>query len=84
MEKQLFERIEKEMAKQYDRLYRFEEKYPNRQIRGYKIALEYWDKFFEEYKDLVTDFVKMRKDLISSDRECVAFLFAVEKLGLWG
>lgn len=84
MEKQLFEQINNEMQKQYNQIYNFEVKYPKRRIKGYRIALEYWSTFAKEYNSLLTDFVGMRKDYITSDRECVAFLFALEKLGLWG
>lgn len=84
MKKELFEQINKEMQKQYEQIYNFEAKYPKRRIKGYGIALEYWSNFAKEYNRLLTDFVEMRKDYITSDRECVVFLFALEKLGLWG
>ena len=49
-------------------------------VAGYYEALEEGDKFFQEHKEFVGEFVKYRGDFISSDREVVAFVFALNEM----
>lgn len=49
-------------------------------VAGYMEALNAFDEFLPEHKDFVAEFVEYRKDFISSDREAVAFMFALEVL----
>lgn len=64
---------------EYDFLY---DNYDN--VAGYDEALSEWDKFIEKEsnKNFVSEFVRYRGDFISSDREVVAFMFALESMEL--
>ena len=54
--------------------------YENRdQVPGYGEALKFGDDFMKKHPDFVTEFAKYRGDYITSDREVVAFAFALEK-----
>lgn len=61
--------------KKYDYLYDCEEK--GLYVVGYDEALADFNHFAEINKNFVSDFVKFRGDFISSDREAVAFMFAL-------
>lgn len=52
----------------------------NDMVAGYNEALEEGDKFITEHSDFVGEFVKYRGDFISSDREVVAFMFALNEM----
>lgn len=52
----------------------------NDMIAGYNEALKEGDKFIVEHSDFVGEFVKYRGDFISSDREVVAFMFALNEV----
>lgn len=52
----------------------------NDMVAGYNEALEEGDKFIAEHRDFVGEFVKYRGDFISSDREIVAFMFALSEM----
>ena len=52
----------------------------NDNVAGYKEALQAGDKFIAEHSDFVGEFIKYRGDFISSDREVVAFMFALESM----
>ena len=47
-------------------------------VAGYYEALEEGDRFIAEHGDFVGEFAKYRGDLITSDREVVAFMFALD------
>lgn len=66
-------------AEQFNKEYKF--LYDNNDnVAGYREALEEGDKFFEEHGDFVGEFAKYRGDLITSDREVVAFMFALDAM----
>ena len=63
-------------AEQFNKEYKFI--YDNNDnVAGYREALEEGDKFIAEHGDFVGEFTKYRGDLITSDREVVAFMFAL-------
>lgn len=52
--------------------------YDNRDnVVGYYEALLAFDDFASKHKSFVTEFVNYRGDFVSSDREAVAFMFAM-------
>lgn len=57
----------------------------NDRVAGFDEAVTGFDRDLKnpEFKKLVQDFAKYRKDFISSDREAAAFEFACESLGLF-
>lgn len=65
--------------KQYDFIYENRDN-----VSGYREALQWYDENSEkqEYKYLVDAIVRQRGDFISSDREAVAFTFALEALNI--
>ena len=68
-------KFEEQFNKEYEFLYD-----NNDRVAGYDEALEEGDKFLQEHREFVGQFVKYRGDFISSDREVVAFMFALEKM----
>lgn len=55
--------------------------YENRNnVAGYMEAVNAFDEFARKHKTFVCEFVKYRGDVISSDREAAAFMFALEVL----
>lgn len=71
------EKFAKEFNKEYQFLYD-----NNDNVAGYSEALDEFDARFgssEQFKNFVSEFAKFRGDIISSDREAVAFMFAMEK-----
>lgn len=67
--------FEKKFNKEYSFLY---ENGDN--VAGYNEALMAFDLFVEKNKSFVRKFVEHRMDFISSDREAVAFMFALDSL----
>lgn len=68
-----------EFAERFKKEYKF--LYDNKDmVAGYDEALEEGDKFIAEHGDFVGEFVKYRGDFISSDREVVAFMFALDTM----
>lgn len=66
-------------AEQFNKEYQF--LYDNDDmVAGYNEALEEGDKFIAEHGDFVGEFAKYRGDFISSDREVVAFMFALNEM----
>lgn len=68
----------KEFLEKFNKEYKF--LYENDDnVAGYDEALTFGDKFLEnpKNKNFVAEFVKYRGDFISSDREVVAFIFAL-------
>lgn len=51
-------------------------------VAGYIEALEAGDSFIESHLDFVKEFNNYRGDILSSDREVVAFMFALESMGV--
>ena len=49
-------------------------------VAGYREALEAGDEFIKNNPDFIREFVMYRGDFISSDREVVAFMFALDNL----
>lgn len=48
-------------------------------VAGYEEAVTAFDEeFLPNHKEFVGEFCKYRGDLITSDRECAAFMFAME------
>lgn len=55
--------------------------YDNRDmVAGYNEALDAFDDFTSKNKSFVTEFINYRGDFISSDREAVAFMFAMDSM----
>lgn len=52
----------------------------NDNVAGYDEALREGDKFIENHPDFIIEFVKYRGDFITSDREVVAFMFALSDI----
>ena len=77
MEKKInIEKFLKDFNKEYNFLYNNDDN-----VVGYDEALMEWDYFVEKKnnKEFIREFVLYRGDFISSDREAVAFMFAMEK-----
>ena len=54
-------------------------------VAGYDEALDYFDNTVRKntvLSDILCKFVEFRGDILSSDRECVAFVFSLEDLGI--
>ena len=49
----------------------------NDNVAGYSDALEYGENFIKEHIDFIQEFNKFRDDILSSDREIVAFAFTL-------
>ena len=47
-------------------------------MAGYEEAVNSFDEFVKTHGDFVGKFVKFRGDLVSSDREAAAFMFALD------
>ena len=69
--------FEKQFQDEYNFLYE-----NDNNVAGYKEAVEAFDEFLKENKKFVCEFVKYRGDLISSDREAAAFMFALSSWGV--
>ena len=67
------EKFLEKFNKEYEFLY---ENYDN--VAGFDEALEEGEKFLESNTEFITEFVKYRGDFLSSNREIVAFMFALE------
>lgn len=69
------EKFLKKFNEEYDYLYN---NYDH--VAGYQEALEAGDKFITNNLDFVREFCKYRGDILSSDREVVAFMFALDSM----
>ena len=69
------EEFYKEFNKQYDFLYNAKS-----YVVGYNEALEVGDAFIKKHSNFIREFNKYRGDILSSDREVVAFIFALDKM----
>jgi hypothetical protein len=66
-----------DFSKQFEKEYNF--LYKNRNnVAGYKEAVTAFDEFLKKSGDFVGEFAQYRNDLITSDREAAAFMFALE------
>lgn len=67
-----------EFAKQFNKEYQFLYEHDN--VAGYDEAVDAFDEMMEneDFRRFVSGFVSYRQDLISSDREAAAFMFALE------
>jgi len=66
-------------SKQFDKEYSF--LYDNKDnVAGYNEAVTAFDEFLKDNKDFICEFNAYRKDIVSSDREAAAFMFALEVL----
>lgn len=64
----------KQFKKEYSFLYE-----NNDNVAGYSEAVTAFDDFLKKHNQFVGEFVKLRGDFISSDREAAAFMFALSK-----
>ena len=69
------EKFLKQFTKSYNFLYN---NYNN--VAGYDEALKAGDNFIKKNPEFITEFVRYRGDFISSDREVVAFMFALDSM----
>ena len=79
------EALLKKLLKKFKEEYKFLYDNDNK-VAGYYDALYAFNDDFkniEGFDTLVKDFVHYRGDFLSSDRECAAFEFACESLGLF-
>ena len=68
-----------EFLKRFNNEYKF--LYDNMDmVAGYGEALDAWDIFVEKNKNFIMEFVHFRGDYITSDREVVAFMFAMDSM----
>lgn len=65
--------------RQFQKEYNF--LYDNRdRVAGYEEAVDAFCLFLNDHFDFVCEFAKYRGDVISSDREAAAFMFALETM----
>ena len=68
-----------EFLQQFRKEYSF--LYDNRDnVAGYDEALKAGDEFIKKNPEFIAEFVRYRGDFISSDREVVAFMFALDSM----
>ena len=69
----------KKFNEEYDFLYEH-----NNNVCGYYDALKEGDLFISDKKNInfIREFNEYRQDILSSDREVVAFMFTMESMGL--
>lgn len=76
-----------EFAKKFNKEYEFCYEHQDR-VAGFREAVREFDEFLENdvggFKKFVGEFAKYRQDVISSDREAAAFMFAMESMGALG
>ena len=65
----------KQFEKEYDFLYKNRDR-----VAGYKEAVIAFDELLKSQPDFIREFVAYRNDVISSDREAAAFMFAFDTL----
>lgn len=70
------EEFAKKFKQEYNFLYEV-----NGYVAGYNEALAEGDEFIKRHGDFVREFVKYRGDVLSSDREVAAFMFALDSFG---
>lgn len=71
----------KEYTKEYEFIYKANVE--GKEVAGESEAAAFFDKvILKKHADLLKEFNEYTGDMIMSDREAVAFVFACEKLGL--
>ena len=70
------QKLLEEFEKQYNFLYNNANTY----VAGYDEALAVGNEFITEHIEFVREFNKYRGDILSSDREVVAFMFALDNM----
>lgn len=69
----------KEFKEKFESEYEF--LYDNRdRVAGYHEAVAAFDDFVRTHGEFLREFCRYRGDLVTSDRECVAFMFALDAL----
>ena len=76
-----------EFAKKFNKEYDF--CYEHRDmVAGFREAVKEFDEFFQNdvggFRNFVSEFANYRQDVIASDREAAAFMFAMESMGAFG
>lgn len=70
----------KKFSEEYDFLYENRD-----QVAGFDEAVEAFDEYLSKdiggFQSFVEEFVDFRHDIVSSDREAAAFMFALESMG---
>ena len=73
-----------EFTKKFNEEYNFCYEHYDR-VAGFRDAVKAFDDYIDRdvggFKNFVREFVEFRHDIISSDREAAAFMFALESLG---
>ena len=70
----------KQLTKQFNKEYNF--LYENRdQVAGYGEALGMFDELVKTKLEVIREFCQYRGDILGSDREQAAFVFALHELG---
>lgn len=71
----------KQIINQFEKEYSFLYEHSDR-VAGYREAVDLFDRATkaESFRKLVSEFVALRGDFISSDREAAAFMFALDTL----
>lgn len=64
-----------QFKKEYEKIYE-----THGYIDGYTEAVKAFDEFLANHREFVGEFVKVRGDFISSDREAAAFMFALNEM----
>lgn len=67
------EKFKKQFDKEYNFLYE-----SKGYVAGYDEAITAFDEFLKKNGDFIREFARHRNDLITSDREAAAFMFALE------
>ncbi len=77
----IIEKLYEEYTKEYEYIY--DNNINGKEVAGASEAAKYFDEvILKEKFELLNEFNKYRGDIIMSDREAAAFVFASEKLGL--
>lgn len=69
----------REFANRFSNEYEFLYEHDDR-VAGYGEAVEAFDDFIKKHREFVMEFVQYRGDLVSSDREAAAFMFALDSM----
>ena len=70
----------KKLEEQFNKEYEFLYNAPG-YVEGYNEAVTYFDQLLEANPEPIREFARYRGDVVSSDREAAAFVFAYTKLG---
>ncbi len=70
----------KKLEEQFNKEYEFLYNAPG-YVAGYNEAVAYFDQLLKANPEPIREFAQYRGDVVSSDREAAAFIFAYTKLG---